>query len=478
MTADHTARPYSREDAYLKDMFAPVRDELYVEDLKITGQLPRELEGVFLRNGPDPHFAPEGRHHWFDGDGMVHGVYLKDGKASYRNRYVRTRGFQAEAEAGHALWGGILEPVRPNPLGPIKNTSNTDLTWHAGRLLSLWWLCDDPYELRLGDLSTVGPCTFDGTLSTHGVSAHPKVDPRTGEMVFMNFSVFKPPYLQYGVVGADGRVKHSADITIPAPRILHDIALTQNYTLLLDLPLGWDSEAMKRGKRRITFDAQTPSRFGILPRHGTDADVRWFEADPCYIYHTINAWEEGDEVVLLACRVQNPMPRQRGWDGKIPRLYFLELQPFLYRWRFNLRTGQVKEEQLDDVASEFPRMNDDLLGVKTRYSYNPRFAPEPTLLFDGLIKYDTDEQTSTTWEFAPGHFGSEPVFAPRPGATAEDDGWVISFQYNAADDTTATLVFDAQNIDAGPLATIELPRRVPIGFHACWVDGSQLRGDA
>jgi carotenoid cleavage dioxygenase-like enzyme len=464
---------YSREDAYLKDMFAPVRDELTVHTLRVTGELPRDLEGAFLRNGPDPHFAPEGRYHWFDGDGMVHGLYLRDGVASYRNRYVRTKGFQAEQDAQHPLWGGILDPIRPNPISLLKNTSNTDLTWHAGRLLSLWWLCDDPYELRLDDLSTVGPCDFGGTRAS-GVSAHPKVDPRTGEMVFMNFSVFQPPYLQYGVVGADGKLAHLTNITTPAPRILHDIALTERYTILLDLPLGWDTELFKRGKRRITFDDQTPSRFGVIPRYGHDADVRWFEADPCYIYHTINAWEEGDEIVLLACRVQNPMPRAHGWDGKIPRLYFLELQPFLYRWRFHLRTGAVKEERLDDVASEFPRMNDDLLGVKTRFSYNPRFAPEPTLLFDALLKYDTDDGSSTAYTFGPGRFGSEPVFAPRQNPTAEDDGWLLSLSYDARDDSSSCLVFDAQHLPQGPIATIHLPRRVPIGFHACWVDGKHL----
>ena len=415
---------WSREDAYITRMFAPVPDELAVNDLEVEGELPEALEGVFLRNGPNPHFTPPGRYHWFDGDGMIHGVYFGGGKASYRNRYVHTKGHDLEAKAGEPIWGGILDPVRPNPHGLIKNTSNTDLTFHAGRLLSLWWLCDDPYEVSLDDLSTIGPCSFEGTRQS-GVSAHPKVDPRTGEMVFMDFSFFKPPYLSYGVVGASGKVEHFTEIEVPAPRIQHDIAITENYTVLLDLPLGWDQQALRQGKRKIVFDTECPSRFGIIPRRGGNADVRWFECDPCYIYHTINAWEEGNTVVMTACRVANPMPKQRGWDGTTPRLYFLELQPFLYRWRFDLETGQATEERLDDIPSEFPRMNDTMLGMPSRYSYNPRFAKEPTLLFDAMIKYDTDSGASRTLEFEPGCFGSEMVFAPRPGGTDEDDGWLV-----------------------------------------------------
>lgn len=455
---------------YLDTIYAPVRDELTIDELEVIGELPEDLTGMYVRNSPNPRFEPPGRYHWFDGDGMLHGVAFQGGKATYRNRYVQTRAFQVEDERGEAVWGGILDPAQMGlPGGPIKNTSNTDLVWHNGRLLSLWWLASEPYEIAIPSLTTVGPCDFDGQLSC-GVSAHPKVDPRTGELVFMDFSVFKKPYMRYGVLSADGTLSHMTPIELPAPRIAHDLAITENYTILLDLPLGWDLDLMRRGKRRITFDRETPARFGIIPRHGDASELRWFEAAPCYIYHTINAWEEGDTIVLTGCRVENPMPTGDDWDGTIPRLYFLELQPFMHRWTFNLKTGEIKEERLDDIPSEFPRMNDDLLGSPSRYSYNPRIAPKETLLFDGLIKYDTDTNNSVQLSYGPDRFGSEAVFVPRPGGEGEDDGWIVTLLYDVADDSSECAVYDAQGFSDEPIARVLLPRRVPAGFHACWVD--------
>ncbi len=455
---------------YLSDQFAPVHEEVVAENLTVHGELPRELTGMFCRNSPNPQFEPLGRYHWFDGDGMIHGLHVENGKATYRNKWVRTRSFEHEGGVGAAQWPGILDPVRMDlPGGPIKNTSNTDLVYHAGKLLSLWWLGGDPYEISVPELDTVGVAEFGRRLDC-GMSAHPKVDPRTGEMVFMDFSFFKPPFLQYGRVSAKGELISVVPIEIPAPRILHDLAITQNHTILLDLPLGWDPQAMRKGKRKIAFDDTTPSRFGIMPRDSDGTDVRWFECPPCYIYHTINAWEEGDEVVLIACRVDNPMPTG-DWAGEVPRLYFLQLQPFLHKWRFNLVTGDVKEERLDDRPSEFPRMNDDLLGVPTRYSYNPRIASEPQLMFDGVIKYDTQSGTSEAYDYGAHRFGGEVVFAPRDTGESEDDGWLMTFVHDRRAGRSDFVVLDARDVSAGPVATVELPVRVPPGFHACWVPG-------
>lgn len=423
---------------------------------------------MFCRNSPNSQFEPLGRYHWFDGDGMIHGLHVEDGKAVYRNRWVRTRAFEHEAEAGSAQWPGILDPVKMGlPGGPIKNTSNTDLIYHAGKLLSLWWLGAEPYEVSVPGLDTVGVAEFGQRLEG-GMSAHPKVDPRTGEMVFMDFSFFKPPFLQYGRVDAEGKLISVVPIDIPAPRILHDLAITENHTILLDLPLGWDQQALRKGKRKIAFDDTCPSRFGIMPRDGDGTDVRWFECPPCYIYHTINAWEEGDEIVMVACRVDNPMPTG-DWAGKVPRLYFLQLQPFMHVWRFNMVTGEVKEERLDDRPSEFPRMNDDMLGVETRYSYNPRIAAEPQLLFDGVIKYDTAAGTSVAYDYGDDVFGGEVVFAPRPNGVSEDDGWIMTFLHDRRDNRSSFLILDAKEL--AHVATVDLPVRVPPGFHACWVPG-------
>lgn len=470
-----SARPEENANRYIQGMFAPVSQELTAADLPVVGELPRELAGMFVRNSPNPRFVPEGRYHWFDGDGMLHGMRLHDGKASYRNRWVRTKGLALEEAAGHALWTGLMMPVaRDNPHGPVKNTSNTDLVFHAGRLLSLWWLGAEPHEVALPDLSTVGPFTYGGALKG-GFAAHPKVDPVTGEMVFIDYSTLKPPYLRVGVVSAAGEILRVSPIELPGPRLLHDIAITEHYTILLDFPMTWDREALKHGKRKVIFDRSLPSRFGVMPRHGGPGDVRWLETAPCYMYHTINAYEEGDEIVLTGCRIEDPLPaRPTLASGTTATIDILELVPYMHRWRLDLSRGQVREEQLDDVTSEFPRMNSGRLGRKTRYSYNPRIAPRATLLFDGVIKYDAEKGRSETYAYGPGRFGGEVVFAERPGATEEDDGWIVTFTYDERDDRSEFVVIDAKDVARGPIARVPIPARVPIGFHATWVDEAQM----
>ena len=223
---------------------------------------------------------------------------------------MRTKALLAEIEAGKPLWTGILEPPDfSNPGGPFKNTANTDLVYHAGKLLALWWQSGVPYSVRLEDLETCGRELF-GKNHKAGISAHPKVDPKTGEMMFMTFSVFAP-YLSYGVIDKHGELVHFTPIdSVPGPRYQHDIAITQNHTILMDLPMYPDPEMLKVGKSRVKFYRDQPSRFGLIPRHGTDKDVRWFEASPSYVYHTINAWESGDEVV------SRRLPHRGSVDGR------------------------------------------------------------------------------------------------------------------------------------------------------------------
>ena len=450
MTTDGTLDAREHADSFRKGIFAPVADELAARDLPVAGELPRELRGVFARNGPNPRFEPRGRYHWFDGDGMVHAVHFEDGRASYANRWVRTKAFALEQEAGRALFCGIMEPVElDNPHGPVKDTANTDLTFHQGKLLATFWLGGNVYDLSLLDLETRGRCDF-GTGKPVRFASHPKVDPRTGELAFFDYSPVAPPFLQYGTIGADGRLRKKIPIEVPGPRLFHDIAITERFTVFLDFPMLWSTDGLQAGKRKVVFDTDVPSRFGVIPRHGDAKDVRWFEASPCYVYHTVNAWEEGDSLVFVGCRIENPIPRKGAYEGRYPRLDFLELAPFLHRWTFDLKTGAVKEEKLDDLATEFPRMHD------------------PLVLFEGIVKYDLETGARATHSFGPGRFGSEAVFAPRPGATAEDDGWLLSL-VASADGPSELEVWDARAMEAAPLARVALPRRVPIGFHACWV---------
>ncbi len=221
---------------YLSGPFAPQPQEIAAHDLlAVEGEIPRELRGMFVRNGANPRFAPPGRYHWFDGDGMIHGVHIEDGRASYVNRFVRTRALAEEEGAGHALWGGILDPIPPERrTAPDKDTANTDLVWHDGRLLATWWLGGVPYELAVPSLDTVGPYSYGGRLGC-GLASHPKHDPRTGELIFFDYSPYRAPYLTYGVASADGTRITTTPIELPGPRLLHDIAITERYTLFLDL---------------------------------------------------------------------------------------------------------------------------------------------------------------------------------------------------------------------------------------------------
>jgi carotenoid cleavage dioxygenase-like enzyme len=460
---------------YLEGPFAPTHEEVTISDLDVVGEIPDDLNGVYVRNGPNPQFEPKGRYHWFDGDGMVHAVHFREGGATYRNRWVRTGGFERERDAGTTVWRGIMEPWRDNPRGePEKDTANTDLIFHNERLLALWYRAGKPYALDPVTLDTLGAEDFDGTLRCE-VSAHAKVDERTGELCFFDYGP-KRPYMRYGVVSADGIVRHFVGIDLPAPRLPHDMAITERYSILMDLPLMNDPEAARAGRYKLFFDRATPSRFGVIPRYGKGEEVRWFEAEPCFIYHSVNAWEEGDEIVMDVCRVKRPEPRS-DLDGPLAQmLSYLRLDAHLHRYRFDLRRGRTIEQVIDDDNSEFPSINLGLIGRRSRYAYNMHISPESTLLFDGLMKYDVESGEAETHWFGDGRWGSEAPFAPRPGAVAEDDGYLVSYVYDERDERSEVEVLDAADVGAGPLCRIKLPVRVPIGFHATWVPGERLPG--
>jgi carotenoid cleavage dioxygenase len=301
------------------------------------------------------------------------------------------------------------------------------------------------------------------------MSAHAKVDEHTGELLFFDYAT-KPPFMTYNVVSAKGELIHYMPIDLPGPRLPHDMALTERYSILMDLPLFWDPQLLARNVHKVTYYPELPSRFAILPRYGDPNSVRWFEATPCFIYHVVNSWEEGDEIIMDACRVIDPAPKSAPGDNELARMKaFLRLEAQLYRWRFNLKTGQTKEEQLDDAKTEWPTMNKQRLGRKTRYAYNA-YVPQ----FNGLVKYDIDKGTSEPYMFAPGQIGSEAPFAPRVNAKDEDDGYVVTFVVDANTNQSEVLILDAKNFSAGPVARVQLPQRVPVGFHATWVPGEKL----
>lgn len=473
------ARPVEATDdnPYTLGVFAPVHDELTLDELTVIGEIPKDLNGVYLRNGPNRQFEAPGRYHMFDGDGMIHAAHFENGKVRYRNRYVRTKAFHDESEAGRALWTGLMENPEGNPWGNghglgIKDSANTDVIYHRGEVLATWYLCGTPYSVDPLSLETLGAQDFLGTFAGD-MMAHPKVDEATGELIWFDYGPDQD-FLRYGIIGADGRQTHLTQIDLPGPRLPHDIGITDNYSILMDLPLVQDHDARRAGKYRIFYDQELPARFAVIPRHGQGSEVRWFEVKPCYIYHVVNAWEAGEEIIMDVCRVKNPQHQTTFASPLSNMLAYMRLDAQLYRYRFNLRTGATIETELDNANIEFPSVDSRVMGRPHRYSYSMSLGNEPTLLFDGLVRFDSQTGAKEEHKFGAGRWGSEAPFAARDGSTGETDGYLVCFVNDEAEDKGEINIFDAEDVAAGPIARVLLPRRVPSGFHATWVRADQL----
>lgn len=455
---------------YKAGSYAPVGEETAAQLEVVHGEVPRDLTGMYVRNGPNPRFEAPGRHHWFDGDGMLHAVRFEEGRVSYLNRWIRTAGFEMEGEVGEARWRGLLEPTGDNPKGaPYKDTANTDVVAHAGWLLATWYVCGAVHRVDPLDLSTNGPGRF-GRDRPLRASAHAKVDPASHELMWFDYGL-RPPFMRYGVVDPGGALVHEAAIDLPGPRLPHDMAITESHSVLMDLPVYPRPEALRQKRWLIDYHADEPARFGILPRFGEGDAIRWFEAEPCYVYHTVNAWEESGKIVIIGCRCTDPTPAPNPDDGELARaMANLRLSAELYRWSFDLQTGAVSEGPLDDRNTEFPCIDDRRLGRRNRYAYNMTIPEARTLLFDGIAKYDLDTGRCDRLAFGKGCYGSEAPFAPT--GDGEDEGYLLSFVDVRGD--SELWIIDAREPSAGPVARLAIPTRVPLGFHACWVPESEL----
>jgi carotenoid cleavage dioxygenase len=466
--------------------FAPIDHELTLDLTDVQGEIPRDLTGVHVRNGPNRRFEAAGRYHWFDGDGMLHAVEFEGGRARYRNRWVMTQGLQEELGAGQALWQGIKDPPRKDrPDAPLKNTSNTDVKYYAGHLISMWYLGGSVYKVRPDDLSTAGTLDLDPRLKQLPISAHSKVDERTGEFLFFAYGK-KAPYMHYGVMDRHGALQTFMPVELPGPRLPHDMAITPNFSVVHDFPLFYDMDAFSAGRHKLKFYHEMPSRFGVIPRHGKPDQIRWFEASPTYMYHVCNAWEEDDgqggtEIVMVG----TPFRLPRDWRGNLdverfPKMLAnLEHDFMLYEWRLNLRTGQTRERVIDDIINqEFPVINSWMQGYKTRYTWNVLMgrsnrAEDPR--FCGFVRYDLEKDRCTTYHEGAHKWFSEAPFAPADNWKQEDDGYLVGFMWDDQAKASFVTVFDARDITRGPVARIRLPQRVPNGFHATWVSGERLK---
>lgn len=453
LTAATTVRAQTVFPIFRTGNYAPVHDELTAFDLPVQGSIPTELNGWYLRNGPNPR---AGAGHWCIGDGMVHGMRLENGRAAwYRNRWVRTESFE-----------------RPVPLYNGDGTrnlhssfANTHVVRHAGKTLALMEF-SLPYEIS-NDLKTLGAYDFGGKL-TNSMTAHPKICPATGELHFFGSGNILEPHVVYHRADADGRLTVNRPIDVPALTLMHDFALTADYVVFMDLPLLFNlSDALTQPSERdlpYRWDDRHRARLGVLRRDDPYGPVRWFDIDPCFVFHIANAYDMklagGNSIVLDVVRYPEM------WRGSSD----FGVDAALWRWTINLDTGLVQQSQVDDRGVEFPRIDDRLAGTAARYSV--------AVGSGALVRYDLQRDTATEHRFggngspressAPSAPG-EAVFAPATGESDESAGWYLTYVYDPLTDDSDLVIIDASDFDGDAVARVRLPRRVPHGFHGNWI---------
>lgn len=442
---------------YLAGNFAPVTHEVTLSDLPVVGQIPAELEGRLLRNGPNPLGDVDmASHHWFLGDGMVHGVRLRDGRAEwYRNRYVGSQ--HVGAELGREFEGVVGE------FGP-----NTNVIGHAGRTYAIVEAGTPPVELTY-ELETVRTNGFEDSL-LNGYTAHPKYDPLTGEM---HAICYAPAVLidkiEYVVVGPEGHMTKTVPIHLPSMSMIHDMGLTQTYAIVFDLPVAVDLDLAFSGQRfPLRWFDDFDARVGLLPRDAeTDADIIWCSIDPCYAFHPLNSYDLDDGgVVIDICVYERLFDHDRNGP-------FRDSLPTLERWTVDPHTRQVTRDVVDERAQEFPRVAGRVLNQPHRYGYTAAVGDSTASWnFGGTYKYDYEAGVVVEHDHGPGRHSGEPVFVSREGGTAEDDGWILTTVYDAAEDRSDVVILEASDLAADPVATIQLPVRIPNGFHGNWVRDS------
>jgi carotenoid cleavage dioxygenase len=466
MTEVAEAAEASSAPAYLAGHLAPVPDEIEALDLAVTGTLPQELVGRYLRNGPNP-LRGEDPGHWFAGHGMVHGIRIQHGRAEwYRNRWVRTN-----------LLEGRSEVADDAPRDRSVTPANTHIIEHSGRLLAL---CEGglPYELT-ADLDTEGPRAFGGRL-TNGMTAHPKEDPVTGELHLFGYG-FQAPHLTYHRLSPVGELVRSQVVDVPGATMMHDFAITENYVIWLDLPVTFDLDLVGRAIP-YRWNDDYGARLGVMARGGEPA-VRWFDIDPCYVFHVGNAREDAaGRVVLDAVRWDRDTFRG-GWSrlggatrhpGGLAGEFAGTGRSTLHRWILDLTAGSVQEQAIDDRGVEFPTLNEKHVGRDNRFLYTVAAQLDDSNTGAAIVKYDTVTGVGELHDLGVDRTAGEAVFVPAADARNEDGGWLLSIVSDRSGKGSDLVVLDATNPTAAPVATVHLPRRVPTGFHGSWIPDAEM----
>ncbi|CAK9233746.1 unnamed protein product [Sphagnum troendelagicum] len=472
---------------HLQGNYAPVEARRVMHELEVMGKLPQGLEGMYVRNGANPQFVPTGGHHLFDGDGMLHAVQFKQGIVSYSCSFTRTYRFVREQEAGRPLFpkaigelhghGGVarlLLYTARSICGFVDQkqgmgVANAGVVFHNGHLLAMSE--DDlPYQVRMlehGELETVGRYDCDGQLSSSTMIAHPKVDPVSGELFALSYSVVTAPFLKYFYISPQGIRGPEVSITLPEPTMIHDFAITENFAVIPDQQIVFCLKEMFSGGSPVVHNSKKTSRFGILPKYDqTEARLQWIDVPDCFCFHLWNAWEEKEDIVVIGSCMTPP-------DS-----IFIEsdeaLKSTLSEIRLNRTTGVSTRHEITSLNLEAGQINHNFLGRKSRYMYLAIAEPWPKV--SGIAKVDLVTGEVTKYMYGHKCYGGEPTFVPHSSdpLAAEDDGSLLVLMHNENTDQSKLLVLDAASASLQLEASVKLPSRVPYGFHGTFVTAKEL----
>jgi carotenoid cleavage dioxygenase-like enzyme len=486
---------------FLEGNYGPIHDELtnaLLEHEEGTTSIPKDFpNGIFIRNGSNPQFNPRGRYHWFDGDGMIHGVSFSNGTVKYTNRFVRTEKYEIEKEARKPVVLGLQDLGNPFRLVdqylvkrlfgvrsiPAMNAANTSLIYHAGKCLATYE-GSLPYEIDLPSLSTVGIYDFKKAYSATSFTAHPKIDPVTGEMICFSYSMAAQPFLYYHIIDKDGKVVHSTPFNeSPHVAMMHDFAVTEHYSVFMFYSLVFDVKNLVKGKSVLSFDENLPIKIAVVPRYFTTGDktIKWFNAEPGMIFHHANAFEKDDEVIVHSCRLSKfdfeSLSEQNDSD---------EYKAALYEYRLNMKTNSVKEgpvllRNANNAKSEpeimhcdFPVVNAAHVGRYNRYIWAGKMAEigsgRPD--FGSAIKVDLEDGTYR--EYSTGGSKGTGEWVHVSTGAGEDDGYVVGFMYDEKTNTSTAEIVNAKTMSADSACRYIMPRRIPYGFHGTFVSEEEM----
>ncbi|MBF2048412.1 MAG: carotenoid oxygenase family protein [Elainella sp. C42_A2020_010] len=445
---------WASRDLFLQGINAPVFQEVDLDNLPVTGEIPPDLAGMYVRNGPNPMFQPIAYAYPLEGDGMLHAVYFEAGKAKYRNRWILTKGLIYEMQAKQAL-----------PELRFRNYANTHIIAHAGKLLALYET-GLPYEVSR-DLETIGEWSFNGKLE-QAMTAHPKLDVDTGELHFYRYSFFTEPYLTYYVANAAGEITRTTGIELPQPALLHDMALSDNYAIFCHCPLVFDFQQAMRTGIPLVWQPEQGARIGLIHRHDLDRKPIWIETEAFWVWHFMNAFEQNGTLVV-DCAYYPQMILENTLSA------ILSNRSRFQRLTINLDDRTITQQALDDRNVDFPSLDRQQTGKPYRFGYMPHMDLELIAqkaipnYFPELIQYDLVNQTSQVHRLQPGCYCGEATVVPKSNATSATDHYVLTWVFNEITQTSDLLILDAVNFTAAPLAQIHLPVRVPMGTHGSWI---------